>query len=64
MYSMYTPDMAKECGKDVMEKQVKECVEGLLAVRLLLVKGNLTDLPQDEVLLLLHEAADLLLMRM
>ena len=49
--------------EEARQSQITECSERLLAARQLLrKKGNLADQLHDDMLLLLHEAADLLLM--
>ena len=46
-----------------MEKQATECANDLLAARKILAEdASISDGKLDDILLLLHEAADLLLM--
>ena len=47
---------------ELMAQQRKETVNGLMLARALLNKGNLTAETTEEVLAIIHDAADLLIM--
>lgn len=65
MYYVSTPAAPIKSQNDIMGRQVTECIEELLLVRSFLTSGeSLTESSREELALLLHEAADLLLMRM
>lgn len=59
----YAQPVPKDGQKELMSNQVIDCVDGLLAARQVLVSnGSLPTAKVEEVALLLHEAADLLIM--
>lgn len=61
---MYTQIAQMECNKDMMDSQVKDCINGLFAARKAIMKNqNLPQASIDDLMMLLHEAADLLAMR-
>lgn len=58
---MYTQ---MQCNKDIMDKQVKDCINRLFIARSLIkTDSKLTKTSKEDMLVLLHEAADLLAMR-
>lgn len=60
---MYT-QIAQTENRDMMENQVKDCINGLFAARKkIIMNKKIPSSSRDEVLMLLHEAADLLSMR-
>lgn len=61
---MYTPKAQMECNKDMMERQVNDCIKGLFAARKTIMRNNtIPESSRDDLMMLLHEAADLLAIR-
>lgn len=61
---MYTQKAQMECNKDMMERQVKDCINGLFAARKnIMINNTIPESSRDDLMMLLHEAADLLAIR-
>lgn len=66
---MYTPKAQMECNKDMMERQVNDCINGLFAARKniminnIMINNTIPESSRDDLMMLLHEAADLLAIR-
>lgn len=61
---MYTPKAQMECNKDMMERQVNDCIKGLFAARkTIMINNTIPESSRDDLMMLLHEAADLLAIR-
>lgn len=61
---MYTQKAQMECNKDMMERQVNDCIKGLFAARkTIMINNTIPESSRDDLMMLLHEAADLLAIR-